>query len=98
MPNVVLEAMASGVPVVMTPFIGLSEDFGRPGEEYLLAKRNPEALASTMSEVLNDEKFQARLGKRGRDWVERTMDLEKSLDRYAAFYRDLAQKGQRGVT
>jgi glycosyltransferase involved in cell wall biosynthesis len=92
MPNVVLEAMASGVSVILTPFIGLSEDFGKPGKEYLLSDRDPEALSSSMAAILNDSRLQTRLGHRGRTWVEGTMDIEKILDRYAAFYRGLAAK------
>ena len=95
MPNVVLEAMASGVPVILTPFIGLSDDFGKNGEEYLLADRDPEVLASAMSQLLNDDGFRTRLGQSGRNWVERTMDLEKSLDRYAALYKELAEGGRK---
>jgi glycosyltransferase involved in cell wall biosynthesis len=92
MPNVVLEAMASGLAVILTPFIGLSEDFGKPGREYLLSDHDPGALSSSMAAVLNDRRLQTNLGQRARTWVEETMDFEKILDRYAAFYRGLAAK------
>ena len=98
LPNVVLEAMASGLPVVMTPFFGQSEDLGQPGQQYLLVERNPEALATVIAELFEEEGLRATLGQRARRWVEANMDVERSLDRYAAFYHRLAEKarGRRG--
>lgn len=98
MPNVVLEAMASGLPTVMTPFMGLSEELGEPEHQYLLVERHPEALASAIARVLEEDGLRAALGERARLWVEETMDVERSLDRYAALYKRLADKarGRRG--
>ena len=90
LPNAVLEAMASGVPAILTPFIGLSEDLGKADSEYLLCERSPEALARCMAELFANPKRADQLGRAGRRWVEQTMDLEKSLDRYAAMYQELA--------
>lgn len=92
MPNVVLEAMASRLPVVLTPFIGLSEDFGRAGREYLLAERNAEALAETIEMLLEDESLRARLGANACHWTRLHLDINQSLDRYADLYRELASK------
>jgi glycosyltransferase involved in cell wall biosynthesis len=98
LPNVVLEAMASGLPVVVTPFFGQSEELGQPGQQYLLVERNPEALATAIAEVLEEDGLRATFGQRARRWVEETMDVEQSLDRYATFYHSLAEKarGRRG--
>jgi glycosyltransferase involved in cell wall biosynthesis len=91
MPNVVLEAMASAVPVVLTPFPTLSEDLGQPGREFLLVERQPEALAAEVERLIRNPEYRRDLGRRGRRWVEQTMDLEQVLDRYAALYRELAR-------
>lgn len=90
LPNAVLEAMATGLPVVLTPFIGLSEDLGQPDRDYLLADRDPRALARAIARVLENENLRGDLGRNGRRWVQQTMDLERSLDRYAQMYLDLA--------
>jgi len=95
MPNSVLEAMASGVPVVVTPFIGLSSDIGEPENQYLLAERNPDSLAVVLERLLADESLRLKLGESGRNWVEQTMSLERSLDRYAALYHELADSAKR---
>jgi glycosyltransferase involved in cell wall biosynthesis len=94
MPNVVLEAMASGVCAVLTPFVGLTDDFGKPGQEYLLTERDPEALSAAMATVLTDNELRTYLAQHGRQWVETTMDVEKSLDRYATLYREMAERGR----
>ena len=91
-PNSVLEAMACGVPVVVTPFLGLSQDLGRQGEHYLLADFSPEALAHTIGELLQDPEQRRQLAGSALQWIRQTMDLETSLDRYAALYREIAGK------
>ncbi|RLB70052.1 MAG: hypothetical protein DRH07_09415 [Deltaproteobacteria bacterium] len=90
MANAVLEAMASRLPIVMTPHIGLSPDFGRPDLQYLLVERNPEALATAAAGLLENDVQRNELAQNGRKWVEETMDLESVLDRYAALYHELA--------
>jgi glycosyltransferase involved in cell wall biosynthesis len=94
LPNAVLEAMASCVPVILTPFIGLSEDLGRSGREYLLAERDPAMLSATIAQILDRNGPGIKLGNAGRSWVEKTMDLEHTLDRYAALYHELAETGR----
>jgi glycosyltransferase involved in cell wall biosynthesis len=90
LPNSVLEAMACGKPVVMTPFEGLSEDLGRPGEEYLLADHDPAALADSLRRLLDEPALATAVAGRGREWVSRRMSLEESVARYARLYQELA--------
>ena len=92
MPNVVLEAMASKLPVVLTPFIGLSAEFGQAGREYLLTERNAEGLANTLALLLKDKNLRAELGANANNWTRSHLDIDQSLDRYAALYRELASK------
>ena len=92
MPNVVLEAMSSGLPVLMTPFIGLSDELGRAGREYLLADHDPKSIAAVLTELIEDGGLREKLGQQARRWVENNLDIEGSLDRYAALYYELAGK------
>jgi glycosyltransferase involved in cell wall biosynthesis len=92
MPNSVLEAMACGLPVVITPFIGLSDDLGTPGEHYLLAEHTTDSLAGELRRLLQDSGLRQRLGNAALQWVRQTMDLEASLDQYASLYKELARK------
>ena len=90
-PNSVLEAMASGLPVVVTPFIGFSERIGRVGEHVLLAEPGARAVGARLAELLSQAPLRARLGAAARRGVTDSLDVERSLDRYAAFYRELAR-------
>jgi len=92
MPNVVLEAMASALPMVLTPFLGLSEDIGKRDHHYLLADQDAESLAAATAALVENAPLRAGLGRQARQWVERTMDVERSLDRYTALYRELADE------
>ncbi len=68
-PNVLLEAMASHVPVVSTPVSGITELI-RPGHNGILAsERDVTALAEAMDLLLEDEVLAARLGAQGRETV-----------------------------
>lgn len=96
MPNAMLEAMACGVPVVACPFIGFSSDLGKPDEQFVLVNHLPEAIAQAAVAVLNDNRLQQRLSQNARRWVVQTMDVEKTLDRYAMLYREMGSIGPRG--
>ncbi len=87
MPNVVLEAMASQLPVVLTQFLGLPKDFGNPDEHYLLSNRYSADIASAICRLLEDHSMSRRLAFNSYRLIKNTMDLEIVLDKYAALYR-----------
>lgn len=90
MPNAVLEAMASGLPAILTPFIGLSDDLGRPGKEYLLVNRSEQSIAHGIQTMLNDNSLRCDMAKNAREWIINTMDLTKSVELHAKVYSSLA--------
>lgn len=96
MPNSMLEAMATGLPVIITRFIGLTADLGIENEQYLLADRSVDGLRKTLCSLIENPKQAAQLATRGYDWVVEKMDVEHSLDRYADMYRRIAMKGDPG--
>ena len=54
-PNVILEAMAAGVPCVASDVPGIRGVFSGPEEGILVPPENPEALADAMAAILGDE-------------------------------------------
>ncbi len=89
-PNSMLEAMATGLPGVVTPFIGFSRRIGRPDEHYLLVEPKADALEAAVARLLERRSLREALGVAARRWIADTLDVERSLDRYAALYRELA--------
>ena len=80
-PNVLLEAMASQVPVVSTPVSGITELI-HPGHNGILApERDVAALAEAMDLLLEDEVLAARLGAQGRETVLSQFEMHSSSRR-----------------
>jgi len=82
MANVILEAMAAGLPVVSTAVEG-AEELVAPGRTgRLVPPRDPSALAGALSEVLSDPESVRRFGRAGRLFVESEFATARMVDRY----------------
>jgi phosphatidyl-myo-inositol dimannoside synthase len=93
LPNTVLEALASGTPVVATPAGGIRSaiDDGRTGT--LVAERDPLALAGAIAALLADPARRAAIGAAARAAVEARFGWEVAGARFEAAYdRALAFK------
>ena len=91
--NVVLEAMAAGIPTVLTPYLGLPREFGEPGEQYVLSAPDPDSLASNILSLIGDRSRARTVGERGRSWVTDRLSLSNAIESYAQVYQDLALYG-----
>lgn len=89
MPNVVLEAMASGLPAVLSPFSGLSPELGHPGTHYVLSGREEGAFAHGLAALLDAPDRRASMGRWARLWTERRLDVNRTVERYASLYGEL---------
>jgi glycosyltransferase involved in cell wall biosynthesis len=84
LPNVILEAMASGLPVVASGISGipLAVEDGRTG--LLVPEKDPEALFAALRRLLADPAGAREMGERGR----RRTEAELTWDAVAARYRE----------
>ena len=78
-PNVAIEAMASGVPVIATSVGGIPE-LVADGEAGILVERgNPGRMAEAILQLANDRELRQRLGQGGRKRAGEVFDLRKNL-------------------
>ncbi|NOT46583.1 MAG: glycosyltransferase family 4 protein [Acidobacteria bacterium] len=85
-PNVMVEAMACGVPVVTTNVSGIPEII-RNGENGLLVNPDdPQALADSLEKIYLDKSLSARLSRAGLDTVKERFDGEISAHKLAKLF------------
>ncbi len=86
---VLLEAAASGRPVVGTDHGGIPEAVVDGVNGYLVPERDPAALADRLLALLADPGLGERLGAAGRQMVERQYDLQTQTAKLESLYQDL---------
>lgn len=92
LPNAVLEAMATGLPMAaaaIAPLEGVAID----GENALLAvPGDAAALAAALDRLLSDAELAARLGAAARRHVETSFSLDRVVGLYENLYGSLAAR------
>jgi glycosyltransferase involved in cell wall biosynthesis len=87
-PNVLVEAMATGLPVVTTPVAGIPE-LVRHGETGLLVPpRDPRRLADSLGHLLDDEALAAKLGVQGAHEVRTRFDRSANIGALATIFAE----------
>lgn len=89
LPMAMLEAMAAGLPVVVTPVGGIPEAITNGDNGMLVPPGQPEALAAALAEVIRNDDLRARLGERARHTIETRFGTAVVLDKLGRLYRDL---------
>jgi len=89
MPNVVLEAMAAGRPVVASNIAGMDEVVVT-GETGLLCKPDdPHALANAILELIRDPSLMKHMGRAGYELVRQRFQISTMVGQTVQYYRKL---------
>jgi glycosyltransferase involved in cell wall biosynthesis len=88
--NVILEAMAAGVPVVATDISGTRELVVSGTTGYLVTVGDRAGFAKYSERLLNNPALASQLAAAARRRAARQFSVEKMVDRYAELYRKAA--------
>lgn len=90
-PLAVLEALASGLPVVASSVGGVPEILRDGLEGFLVAPGNPSQLASCLQRLIREPALRKRMGECGRETVKTAFSKRQLADRYLALYKELSR-------
>jgi len=86
-PLVIIEALASGLPVVATDVGGIAELVADGERGALVPQGDSAAMAARVSELLRSPAQRAAFGRAARAWAVRHQDLQATVDALLALYR-----------
>ncbi len=92
----IMDAMATGIPVVATTAGGIPEIIDTEKEGLLVPPRDPAALAQAILRVVEDAKLAQDLGQSGREKVQKHFSADRMVERTLEIYNQLA--GERGTS
>jgi glycosyltransferase involved in cell wall biosynthesis len=96
LPLAILEAMARGLPVVVTPVGGVPEAVTDNEHGLVVPVDDPRALAEAMGRLAQEPDFGKKLGEAGRKRVEEEFSFEQMARRYEALYVRLIEAAPAG--
>jgi glycosyltransferase involved in cell wall biosynthesis len=94
LPNVVLEAMAAGLPVVATAVDGTPEVVIDEQTGLLAPPGDPTAMANCLGRLLASDDLRRDLGRRAREHVRQHFSLEICHGKWSALLDGLARAGR----
>ncbi len=91
-PNVLLEGMACGLPLVATAVAGIPDMVEHEKQGLLVKPSNPEALSNAILQILNDDNLAEHMGTAGRAHVCTNYSLASTAKAHADVYLELCTK------
>jgi glycosyltransferase involved in cell wall biosynthesis len=94
-PNVVIESMAAGKPVVAAAVGGVKELIRHKETGLLVDSRNPKDFAEAVGWCLDNPEEAAAMAQRAAAWVRSEMTVEKMVQSYSDLYHGLLDENPR---
>jgi glycosyltransferase involved in cell wall biosynthesis len=94
MPNVVMEVMACGVPVIATAVGGLPAAIGDCKGAILVPPKNVNAFADAIMRVINDNKLRKRIQKAARKKAEQDFGVEQNARRILDYLQQIIEESK----
>jgi colanic acid/amylovoran biosynthesis glycosyltransferase len=91
--NAVIEAQASGLPVVTSDAGGLPENVEDGVTGFVVPRRDPRAAADCVERLARDPALRERLGQAGRERVQQRFSLEAQIRAFQELYRRVIESG-----
>ena len=89
MPNVLLEAMASSLPLVTRPVEGVLEILGQEGKSQCVTSNSADDFRDRVKQLVDDPAQREQLGQQNRARIGRHFTITAMVDRYAELYSQL---------
>ena len=89
MPNVIKEAMATGLPVVSTHHAGIPELVEEGKSGFLVSERDVKGLAERLDHLINHTQICKQMGAAAREVVAERFNLKKQVQILEGYYQKL---------
>lgn len=83
---VLLEAAATGVPVIGSRIGGIPEGIAEGETGFLVPEKDPEALARAIGDLLDDQAMRLGMGAKARAFVLEQFDIARQTELLEGFY------------
>jgi len=91
LPTTLLEAMACGIPVVTTSVGGIPEVVVNGKNGFIIPIKDPTAIASAVSKLLENEKQRVNMGRIARNTVEKNYSWDRVASEALKYYESITK-------
>lgn len=91
LPRALLEAMAQGIPAVVTAVGGMPEVIHEGQEGFLVPPRDPAALCAAILKMFADEEQRKRMARAARECLQERFNIHTTIKQTTALFRSLAE-------
>ena len=89
LPLVVIEAMACGLPVVVSCVGGIPEIVKNNVNGFLVPPRNKEKLAQNLELLINNRELREKFGKKSFEAIDEEFNINKKIDKFIKLYKSI---------